>query len=297
MPDVKIFINARPRTGGTLLATMLHAHPSISMGYEMYPQLLEDASGKAYELSYLVQCLSTAENDDPQKWVRGMPQNSFKTFVARARRSGLEPETVLTVLRAAQSEGILFDELDGRLDFIDQLLFQQRQLHGKAIVGSKMRADLCTLLRRHPEATFLMMLRDGRDVLSSLKSKGSFNATVENCAHEWVNSLAEFQSFIDTEGVHGMIVKYEDLVAYPERELQSVLTLMDLEFDRTMLNFHLEYQPLFENAHGHLSAQQLTIGLSNESIGKWRKGALSDSEVKKFTMIAGECLEKYGYSD
>ena len=37
-----IFIRGLSRSGGTLMVTLLDAHPDIAMSYELYPQMLEE---------------------------------------------------------------------------------------------------------------------------------------------------------------------------------------------------------------------------------------------------------------
>jgi hypothetical protein len=84
MPEIKIFIIPRGRTGGTLLATMLNAHRQISMGYELYPDKLSDERGAPYAIEDLIQRLRASAADEPEQWLNRLERSNFRTFCARA---------------------------------------------------------------------------------------------------------------------------------------------------------------------------------------------------------------------
>lgn len=294
-PEIKFFINARPRTGGTLLATMLNSHPSISMGYEIYPQLLDDHEGSGFRINELIAMLRESADADSKMWIRAMPKNAFRTFTARAQRSGLSPSVLLDELINLNGQFDSFEKLEQKLEFIENLLFRQALLTAKPIVGAKMRAELSVLHTRHSSAIFLMMVRDGRDMYASIKSRGQFNVTADQSALDWVSSLTEFEDFISASDVKGRLVKYENLVSNPEEELSSILKLAGIEFSQDMIDYEKQPQELFSNAYGHLSVQQLTKGLNSSSIGRWARGDLSEQEIADFTSRAEPTLTKYGY--
>jgi len=294
-PEIKFFINARPRTGGTLLATMLNSHPYISMGYEIYPQLLENPEGSGFRIDELIAMLRESADTDSKNWIRAMPKDSFRTFTARAQRSGLSPSVLLEELTNLSGRFDSFEKLEQKLEFIENLLFRQARLTAKPIVGAKMRAELSVLHTRHPSAVFLMMVRDGRDMFASIKSRGQFNVTADQSALDWASSLTEFEDFISASDVKGKLVKYESLVSNPEQELSSILELAGIEFNQDMINYEKQPQELFSNSFGHLSAQQLAKGLNSSSIGRWTRGDLSEQEIADFTSRAESTLTKYGY--
>jgi hypothetical protein len=292
MSEIKLFIVARPRTGGTLMATMLNAHSQLSMAYEMYPDLLVAPSGKGLKTSDLAKRLKAAQHADKETWAKALERDKFRVFVARARRSGLEPNNLLSVLHRFLDKKL--DTLDERLDFIDALWHQQAQLDNKPFIGGKMRVEPENSHQRHPNAVFLMMLRDGRDVLDSRLKVGNFSTTAAACAEDWMQSLSDFENWLTTSGAKGRLVKYEALVADPESELHEIFKLANIPFENAAINYLSANQPLFENAHGHLSANQISGGLSSASIGRWKSG-LEDQDVKTFEAVAGKTLRKHGY--
>ena len=292
MSNIKLFIIARGRTGGTLMATMLNAHSMLTMAYEMYPDLLIGPSGEAFKVVDLIERLRVAKKTNNEDWAKALAPDQFRVFVARARRSGIEPQDLLDVFNGFLEKRL--ETLDDRLDLIDAIWEHQAKLYGKPFVGGKMRVEPEVLFKRHPDAVFIMMLRDGRDVLDSRLKVGNFSTTAEDCAEGWVKDLTEFEYWLAKSGAKGKLVKYENLVENSEEEMRKILELAGLSFENTTLNYLSASQPLFDNAHGHLSADQISRGLSSASIGRWRKG-LNANEVKKFEAAAGEVLTKYGY--
>ncbi|HIB01017.1 MAG TPA: hypothetical protein EYO31_03795, partial [Phycisphaerales bacterium] len=150
MADFKFFIIPRSRTGGTLLATMLNAHPEVSMGYEIYPDLLIGADGNPFLSTELIQRLDNSRTADNEQWVKSLEIDNFRTFASRARRSGLEPQTLIDILIQFDSEGNSLELISGRMDFIEALLNRQAYEVNKPFVGGKMRVDPEILFARHP---------------------------------------------------------------------------------------------------------------------------------------------------
>lgn len=294
MDEFKFFIIPRGRTGGTLLATMLNAHPRVSMGYEIYPDLLQRTDGAAYTPAELIDRLEASRSDDNESWVKALSRDGFRTFAARARRSGIEPQLLLDALSAFAAEGRTLERLDQKLDLIDNLLRRQGEQAGKPYLGSKMRVEPEVLFARHPSAVYLMMLRDGRDVLDSRMKVGNFRTSPADCAREWRDDLLGFEAFLASSGARGCLVAYEQLVSDPESVLRPIMALAELEFDPLMVDFVKAEQSLFDNAHGHLSARQLSAGLSDASVGRWRDG-LDAEQLRAFTEVAGDTLLHYGY--
>jgi Sulfotransferase family len=295
MPKIRIFIIPRGRTGGSLLATMLNAHRRISMGYELYPDKLSDERGEPYTIEDLIRRLDDAEARDPKRGLSGLKRDNFRIFCARARRSDIQPMALLALLRSFRAAGRTLASLDDQLDLIDSMLIYQANAAGKPIVGSKMRVEPQTLHRRHPHACFLMMLRDGRDVLASRLHVGNFRQSPTQVAREWSEALADFERFLQQSGAIGQLVRYEALVSKPTTSLMQIVGLVGLEFDPNMVEFEKQDQALFRHPHGQLSAHQLESGLSDASIGRWMRD-LTSAQLDEFLQIAGPTLKRFGYA-
>jgi len=277
-----------------LLATMLNAHPEVSMGYEIYPDLLIGADGNPFLSTELIQRLDNSRTADNEQWVKSLEIDNFRTFASRARRSGLEPQTLIDILIQFDSEGNSLELISGRMDFIEALLNRQAYEVNKPFVGGKMRVDPEILFARHPEALYFMMLRDGRDVLDSRLRVGKFKTTPESCAIEWSEDIVGFENFLKKTGAKGCLVPYEKLVENPEKVLFLIMEMAGLEFHPQMVDFANATQPLFNSSHGHLSSKQLSEGLSTTSIGRWKNG-LSSQQLEEFMSVAADQMIRFSY--
>lgn len=292
MTNKRIYVIPRARTGGTLLTAILNAHSSITMSYEIFPDLLLDNNGIGFTVDSLIKKLLAVSGEDPNVAIRKLPKDSFRVFIARANRSGLSPTEISNVL--SKFHGRTFSTLDIRLDFINEVICFQARKERVDIAGAKIKCNPRDLYTKCPKAVFAAMVRDGRDVFVSRKFKGNFNMTLETCARDWVESLQDFQKFQLECSATAFLVKYESLVDDVESELSPILNSLEANFEPTMRSFEKSKQPLFENPHGHLSANDLKLGIMSNSIGKWEQ-ILSEDEVREFEDIAGETLVSFGY--
>ena len=60
--DEPTFVRGMSRSGGTLMATVIDAHPDVAMSYELYPQLLELDDGTADRLRELADAFDAGPN-------------------------------------------------------------------------------------------------------------------------------------------------------------------------------------------------------------------------------------------
>ncbi len=155
------------------------------------------------------------------------------------------------------------------------------------------------LLERFPEGQFLLIIRDGRDVASSLKKRGN---TLEEGIDRWINDNRIGEQFWN----HPRVMKftYEALVAQSDATIESILRFLDEPYEEAVKNFHERprayyskdlNKPTSENEADHLQYRNWQI---NQPIfdgrGKWKK-ELSGDEVALIEKRAGDMLRAYGY--
>ena len=294
MADKPIFLIPRGRTGGSLMATILGVHRDLSFGYEIFPDKLARDEDTSLSIGEIIELLETHRDDSDEVWIGNIPQSFFLVFCARARRCGITLAELTDVFRNHATEDHLLDTDDRRLDLIDEILQFQMCKYGKKRWGSKMNADVNLLHRRHPEARFLMMVRDGRDVLDSRLNVGNFNTDAEETARDWVDSIKSFEEFLESSGASGMLIKYEQLVEDPTEVLSEVLNLCELDFYPEIIHYEENDIHLLKAPHGHLSAKQIAEGLNSKSVGR-HIGNLSVEDLAIFEEIAGSTLQRFGY--
>jgi len=184
--------------------------------------------------------------------------------------------------------------------------------HGKARWGDKTpghTAHVYSLWELFPEAHFIHLVRDGRDVAASLREMpfAPGDRSIEALAVAWRTDLQEARR-LGSAVPHYREVRYEQLVAEPEATLRELSDFLELEFDGSMLLAHERA----EERLGEQSGVRQAGGIDNvpperrrifasslepvdaSRVGGWRD-ALTAKEIARFEAEAGETLEKLGY--
>jgi len=160
-----------------------------------------------------------------------------------------------------------------------------------------------------PEARFLHIVRDGRDVCLSLRQMWfSPGWDVETQARQW----CKFVSAARQQGAQCrcyMEIKYEDLVLKPREMVQSVCAFLEISYDEAMLEYHLRAATRLQEHEARLRADgsvvvtkeqrflqqyMTTQPLDRSRVQAWRK-AMNIEEREQFNGIAGHLLRALGY--
>ena len=166
--------------------------------------------------------------------------------------------------RVFRATGFTVDTSQPYPDIARSFLSQWQSATGRPIVGAAVHRHFDRLLRIWPEAKFIHMVRDGRDVARSRIGMG------------WAgNAWTGVRSWMECENLWDQVqarvpagrrveIRYEDLVTTPERSLQAICELLGTEFDDRMLAFeHPSYGPpdpsLAEQWRHRLSVAELQL--------------------------------------
>ena len=160
-----------------------------------------------------------------------------------------------------------------------------------------------------PEAHFVHIIRDGRDVAASLRDLpfAPGDGSIRAIATTWRDTITRARS-AGAELPHYHEVRYERLVAEPEPALREICEFLDLEFDPAMLTAHERADDRLRemavvDAAGGIDGDEANVRKTfsgvlrppdTTRIGMWRE-ALSAVEVAQFERIAGGKLAELGY--
>jgi len=160
-----------------------------------------------------------------------------------------------------------------------------------------------------PEARFIHIIRDGRDVMLSVRSLWFRpGETVEACAEDWSARLGETRA-LASRAAHYLEVRYETLVTAPEPTLREICRFADLRFEPQMLGYHRDAAArLAEHEARYAADGSLLVSKAQRAdsqrfvteppradrIGRW-KTELTREELQRFDAVAGEWLERLGY--
>ena len=85
------------------------------------------------------------------------------------------------------------------------------------------------MLQAYPTAKILHIIRDPRDVLVSIKSRGWYWDLKKRCK-EWRNSTRLAHHWQQTYPLSYQVIRYEDLVAQPAPIVRLICAFLDLEY-------------------------------------------------------------------
>jgi sulfotransferase family protein len=284
-----IFVRGMSRSGGTLMVTLLDAHSDIAMSYELYPGLVETDAD--FDLKALAAEIEGARNH--KKVAEYAPTKHFSTFVARSLRGGLSYQDFARLLVQLVDEGHTLAELKGRMRLIELCGLEKMNRVGKTRWGMKCDNAFEDYLTVWPEACFLNMLRDGRDVLASQLNTGNFQQSPKEVAKGWQSTIRRFEQLIERPDAKARMVRYEALTEDPEPELREICAFLGLAFDPAMLH-HQELDLTIFKAN-HLSKARVSSAIDTSMIGRWRRD-LNPEQLADFVSVAGEDLARHGYA-
>jgi hypothetical protein len=212
-----IFLISQPRSGSTLLQRLLSGHPAIASLPEPWLMLhllyASRSGGFASEYNARVASLGL------QRFVDSLP-NGDSTYLEAVRTAALK----------------LYD---AALTSSGKQLFLDKTPRYYLVIPE--------LVRAFPQATFLFLVRNPLDVLSSLldaHARGDWTQLARrDLLHDLVTAPAAIGEAMSTESGKKLLVRYEDLVEEPERALGPICETLDLEFDPEMLRYDADGTP------------------------------------------------------
>jgi hypothetical protein len=167
-----------------------------------------------------------------------------------------------------------------------------------------------TLAHDLPEARFIHLIRDGRDVAASLRGLpfAPGDGSVRAIAADWRDTIAATRR-AGERLQHYVEVRYEHLVSEPEAALREVCEFLHLSFHPAMLRAHeraperlaeLRSARVYEDgsvqlAGGVTIASRTAQPPDPSRIGRWRQ-TLSEHDLAVFEQLAGGALAADGYA-
>jgi hypothetical protein len=154
-----------------------------------------------------------------------------------------------------------------------------------------------------PGARFILMIRDGRDVATSLGKR--FGGDFELGLRRWVNDNQFLRAELGKPDV--ILLRYEDLVLAPEQSLRELCRFLGVAFETQMLNYHERRHLWFDRKElrrssaldidGHHDNRNWQVNQPLfDGRGRW-KTDLPPSYVERFKTgpIASRLMREFGY--
>jgi hypothetical protein len=206
------------------------------------------------------------------------------------RRSGLDPDELTARMQHDCKTGgdfirIIMDEI-ARKQNVDRWAVYDPD---NVLHVLKVKADI-------PEALFIHIIRDGRDIALSLKKMGGFKALPWDRESQSLAATAVYWEWMVRKGrAYGqqisadyLEIRYEDLVSSPHQTLQTVGKFLDHDLD---------YDRIVNAGLGRLSESNSSFREEKggpNPLNRWKE-RLSREEVISLEAVVGSYLEELGY--
>lgn len=280
-PNPFVFLVGCPRSGTTMLQRILDAHPQVAICPETFwiPYYYKKRLGVAPDGMI---------NED-------LSRVMFEYYKFYRMRIGPEAlESVMTREGPTAYSG-----------FVSRVFDLYGQGRGKPLVGDKTpdyARNIPTLHALWPEARFVHLIRDGRDVCLSAtnwKRKAErFRGLYTTWGEDPVSTAALWWEWHVRPGREagralgpGLYheIRYESLVERPDEESARLCRFLGLSHDPTMLCFHEKRVVSGTSLDAKGAWLPITPGLRN-----WRS-QMPAGEVERFEAAAGGLLDELGY--
>lgn len=261
------------RSGTTLLGSILNSHPDLAVAHEARFLVPVARRRKRYE-----------------------------------RGSGFEAEIFLRDLSASSGfrKGLQLKESDCRAaltpdprnvpEAVGRIFGRYARKHGKRLGGDKTPNyvfHLRLLAKTFPNARFVHIIRDGRDVALSLLEMPWGPSRFDEAAYYWKRRVElgrRTGSALGADRYHEIL--YEDLVSATEEKVRGLCRFLGIPFDSSMLRYYEHPETL--SLSQRRERQRNVRRPPTRALREWQTGMPSGT-VRTFELIAGDLLDELGY--
>lgn len=270
-----IFVVGSPRSGTTLLAAMLGAHPRIDCGPEtlFFPRLEE---------------AGIAAVTDPARW-----PDAGTDFVMSLQLRDVSVAGLFGVDRA-WVRAALADRRPSVAALLESLTAARAAAHDRERWAEKTPRHLLSLpliRRTWPDAAIIRVVRDPRDVALSTSrvpfASDSVAANLVTVARQYAAS----NEFFDHDA-NAVTIRYEDLVTDPEPTLRRLCDFLAERYYPSMLERPDAADGLA--AEHEWWKQKAAEPIDPSRAGAWR-GEMTPEDVRFAALICREQLDAFGY--
>ena len=236
------FIVGSVRSGTTLLRLMLDHHPQLAFHFE-------------YEFA-VDQIASNGQFPDLCE---------FHDYLSQHRVFQL-------------SKGEINTQLDFR-QLVNSFLEQKRTREGKTIVGATVHHHIDRIQHVWPEAKYIHLLRDGRDVARSCSMMG-WAGNMYHAVERWIDAEQTWEKLKTQIPAERRIeVRYEDLIIETEATLTRICEFLGTSFEERIYDY----------------AKASTYDMPDAKLTQQWRRKLTDEEIQLAESRIADMLTQRGY--
>jgi len=261
------------RSGTTLLRTIFDGHPDLAVANE--PQFMGTVARQRKRLE--------SDGFDTESFLDTINGNS------NYRRLELD--------RSAVAAAIVDAEPSDVADAVRAVFEVFAAGEGKRLYGDKTPGyvvQIPELSSMFPEARFVHLIRDGRNVALSYIERPWGPSTVGEAALYWRSRVSRGRTAGAALGPDRYLeASYEHLVSDPEAEVRRICTFLGLGFAPAMLQYQQAAEKFIASSH-QPEAFTALVRPPTSGLRDW-SNAMDGDDVALFEAIAGQLLDDLGY--
>ncbi len=163
------------------------------------------------------------------------------------------------------------------------------------------------IYKLYPNARFIHLLRDPRDVACSYIELGGLNSNSiykphlpvdpAEIANHWLrNNISASEALNRIHERQRICIRYEDLTITPQNTLATICSFLGLDFEDGMLDFHLHNQNKKLEPIATMDWKKRTLDpITSSQIGRY-KSILAINEIISIEITTKDYMEMFGYS-
>jgi|GEM_PF-593486 len=202
---------------------------------------------------------------------------------------------------------LLANQSANKVEFINQFFSLYAMERGKSRWAEKTPRNVYALdfiFDQFSDAKFIHVIRDGRDVVNSLRTHPRYRVVdgervptnifrpLEPCIGRWLNDTQQGLTGRKYRGYYE--VRYEDLVYNPEPTFRELLEFLGEPWDANVLDFYQE-KKASRNVLKFPQNVEATKRINTKRVQRWVT-EFTPEDAQTFEELAGELLRKLGYA-
>lgn len=282
VPEVPfVFIIGRPRSGTTMLRSMLDAHPNVRIPLES--AFIKNLFPKYRKI---------------KKWNKEIILKFYHDLLKQPQFNlwAIDNDFLKQEL-LKMNENLKFQDICKIIYSNVVSFFDKQEIKILADKNPSYTLSIPLLLKIFPDARFIYIVRDHRDNVLSMKSVDFERPWLSSLAYRWKYYNIKFLKAYNKDKSRFHIIRYKDLVSNPEKYLNKLCTFLGIEYTDGMIHYNrikdealkVYPQELIERYH-----KSLFEPVSPSKVGQW-KNKMTAKEIKKCDLIVGKYAETMGY--
>lgn len=274
--NAPIFVVGMPRSGTTLVSSLLSAHSRITISPETHFLVLSQGFGD----------VDLSRRDGFERFWKawsGSERFGHLGIDAHSLRKRIQADGAITAKR-------IFNEcMEAYADDVGKPRWGEKTPYHFYYIG--------TLLEWYPDCTVILVIRDPRAVVAShRKTPWGSNTPICRIVREWMRSIEEYGKWERDPRVH--LLRYEELVGDPEGVSQGICRRVHEQYEPRMLEDRSRCMGRVKGREGWQRDQLIRSqgAITEGSIERW-KTELSPAQIRFIDSVTRRYRARFGYVD